>query len=273
MTDWLRLFQEIADEIRREAQPLFGSEKAAEAMGRGAGGDVSKYVDTLAENIVVKTLEAEKIPCMLITEESGKLKISGGGESYVVLDSIDGTTNATRDIPFVSTCLAHATGSRLSDVDVGLVKDLYQNVNFTAIKGKGAHRAGKLLSPSTVSSLGRAIIAINLAPKEKLPELIERISPILCRSLKIRHLGSTALEVCYVASGALDVFLDPGGLTRATDLAAAYLVLKEAGGISVTSSGEKLDMSLRASARAAFISGANQALCNEILDCLKTRRG
>ena len=121
MVDWLKLFQEIADKIQREARPLFGSEKAAESMGRGAGGDISKYVDTLAEDIVVKTLEAEKISCTLITEESGKLEIGGGGESHVVIDSIDGTTNAIRGIPFVATCLAHASGSRLSDVDVGLV--------------------------------------------------------------------------------------------------------------------------------------------------------
>lgn len=273
MVDWLKLFQQIANQIQREAQPLFGSEKAAEAMGRGAGGDISKYVDTLAEDIVVETLKAEKIQCTLITEESGKLEINGGGESHIVLDSIDGTTNATRGIPFVATCLAHASGSRLSDVDVGLVRDLYQNADFTAVKGKSAYREGRPLKTSTVSSLGRAIIAINLAPRERMPELMEQIFPVLCGSLKVRQLGSTALEVCYIGSGSLDVFLDSVGLTRATDLAAAYLVLREAGGIAVAMSGEELDMPLRANASAAFIVAANQALCSEVLRYLKAGNG
>lgn len=269
MTDWLRLFQEISEKIYLEVKPIFGSEKAREVMGRGAGGDISKYVDLLAEEIVVKALEAEDISCILISEECGMRKIGKGSGSYVVLDSIDGTTNATRSIPFVSTSLAHAAHGHLNAVDVALVRDLYHGIEFTALKGKGALEEGKPLHPSTVDSLEEAIVAVDLGPREKLPELLNLVLPILRRTLKIRHLGSTALEVCYVASGALDVFLDLRGLTRATDLAAAHLILKESGGLTVTPMGRELDMPLRADARSSFISTANKALCSEILNCLK----
>ncbi|MFH0896604.1 MAG: inositol monophosphatase family protein [Candidatus Bathyarchaeota archaeon] len=273
MIDWLSLFQEASERIRQEVKPIFGSEKARESAGRGAGGDISKYIDLLAEEIVVKILEAEDISCVLISEECGMRKIGKGSGGYVVLDSIDGTTNATRSIPFVSTSIAHAEHEYLNSVDVALVRDLYRGIAFTAIKGKGAFGNGKPLSPSSIDSLGKAIMAIDLGPKEKLSGLVDRVLPILSMVLKIRHLGSTALELCYVASGALDVFMDLRGLTRATDLAAAFLVLKESGGSTVTPLGEELNMSLKADAHASFISTANKALCTEILNCLKPGKG
>ena len=272
MTDWLSLFQEISKEIYSKVKPFFGSEKAKEAIGRGAGGDLTKFIDLLAEEIVIEHLEARDISCILISEECGMRKIGKGEENYVVLDSIDGTTNATRNIPFVSTSIAHASHCYLNTVDVGLVKDLYQNIEFTATKGKGAFKDGEPLRPSTVDSVEKAILAIDLGPKEKLSELMNQLLPILSRTFKIRHLGSTALEMCYVSSGALDVFLDLRGLVRATDLAAAYLILKESGGLTITPTGEELDMPLQANARASFISAANKILCNEILNCLKPCR-
>ena len=269
MVDWLKLFQEIADEIRQDVKPFFGSEKAREDMGRGAGGDTTKYVDFLAEEIVVRTLEAGEVPCTLISEECGTRRIGRGGADYVVLDGIDGTTNSTRNIPFVSTSIARSTGNRLGDVDVALVKDLYRDLDYTAIRGKGAFEEGKPLHVSNINSLERAIVAVNLTPRERLPGQINRISPVLFKALKFRQLGSTALEVCYVATGALDAFIDVEGLARATDLAAANLILKEAGGITVTSLGEELDMPLRTSARLPFVSAANKTLCSEILSYLK----
>lgn len=272
MVDWLNLFKEFADEVYREVKPILGSEKAREAMGRGAGGDVTKYIDFMAEDIAVRTLEAKSASCTLISEECGVKKIGRGGGDYVVLDSIDGTTNATRSIPFFSTSIAHATGSFLKDIDVGLVKDLCSGATFTALEGKGALEDGKPLKPSTVDSLERAIVAVDLSVQGKLPALMDRLLPILCRVLKIRSMGSTALEVCYVASGALDAFVDLRGMTRAPDLAAAYLILKESGGVVVTPSGEGLNMPLRADARTAFVSAANKTLSEEILQYLEANK-
>ena len=273
MTNWLELFQETAEEICKEVKPILGSEKAREITGIGAGGDITKYIDLLAEAIVIRNLEAKNASCTLISEECGVRKIGKCCSDYVVLDSIDGTTNATRNIPFVSTSIAHATSGFLNDVDVALVKDLYNGINFTAKKRKGAFQDKKPLSSSTVDTLGKAIIAVDLSCQEKLPALINKILPILCKTLKIRIMGSTALEVCYVASGALDAFLDFRGRTRATDLAAAYLILQESGGIIVTPNNEDLNIPLKADARTAFLSAANKTICNEILHYLKARKG
>lgn len=273
MVNWLCLFQKIAREIYRAAEPLLGTEQANKRMSYGAGGDITKYIDSLAEKIVIHGLQAEQVSCILISEECGKMKIGAGTNDFVVLDSIDGTTNATRGIPFVSTSIAHAAGSHLRDVDVALVKDLNQGIEFSAIKDQHAyidrtnHR--ELLIPSSTSNLEKAIVAIHLAPKEKIPMLINSTSPIVSQAHKIRYLGSTALEICYVASGALDAFLDLGGIARVTDIAASYLILKEAGGISTTLQGIELNLPLKVSARTSFISASNQNLLDELIRKLK----
>jgi myo-inositol-1(or 4)-monophosphatase len=272
MIDWLNLFQEASEKVCRKVKPILGSEKAKKVMGMGAGGDLTKYIDLLAEKIVIETLEAKDASCTLISEECGLRKIGKSSGDYVILDSIDGTTNATHSIPFVSTSIAHATNGFLNSVDVALVKDLYRNTIFTAIRGKGANGGGKPLKSSTIGTLGKAIIAVDLSFQDNLPTLLSQLLPILCKTLKIRTLGSTALEVCYVASGALDAFIDLRGMTRATDLAAAYLILKESGGISTKPSGEDLNMLLKADARTAFFSAANKVLSGEILQNLKTNK-
>ena len=270
MIDWLNLFREISEEVCHKVKPILGSEKAKEVIGIGAGGDLTKYIDLLAEKIVVEKLEAKEASCTLISEECGMRKIGKTSGDYVILDSIDGTTNATHNIPFVSTSIEHATNGFLNSVDIALVKDLYQNTVFTAIRGKGANGGGKPLKPSTIDALGKAIIAVDLSFQDNLPTLLNRLLPILCKSLKIRILGSTALEMCYVASGALDAFIDLRGMTRAPDLAAAYLILKESGGTVTKPSGEDLNIPLKADARTAFFSAANKSLSGEILKNLKT---
>ncbi len=271
MPDWLQLFKEAADQIQLQAQPLFATEAGQRPMGRGAGGDNSKYIDILSESIVVKALQATDAPCTLISEESGRLEINGGGTDTVVLDSIDGTTNATHGIPFVATSIAHATGSMLRDVDAALVRDIYRSTDYTATKGGGAYAAGKPLKASNTVDLAKAITAVNLTPRERVPQLLQQLSAVLCGSHKLRILGSTALEICGVASGSIDIFLDSGGLSRATDIAAAILILREAGGVAVSTSGAELDMPLRADARSPFITSANQALCSQVLNCLRSR--
>ena len=265
MTDWLKLFETAATEIRRETLPLFGSAKAKEQQGRGAGGDVTRFVDALAESIVIRTLTDNHVPCILVSEEKGTQPIHGGGKDYVVLDAIDGTTNALHRIPFTATSIAHASGPRLEDVDAGLVMDLYSGATYKAQKGKGAYEGDKLLTPSNITRLGEAVVSVELTYRRDFHGLIRRLIPIMARTSKLRQLGSTALEVSYVASGALDAFIDLRGLTRAVDLAAATIIVREAGASIVRPDGSDLNMELRADERTSFIVAGNNALLQEIV--------
>jgi len=269
MVDWLNLFMDAATAIRKEVGPMLGTAQARETRGRGAGGDVAHSVDIAAENIVIRRLEKERMPCVLISEEIGTRLINGDGPDHVVLDPVDGTTNALRYIPFSSTSIAHATGPWLRDVDVGLVMDLYSGMVFTAKKGEGAYLNGSKVTASKLVGLEDAIISVELDYPKRARTLTRIYLPLMERTLKLRHLGSTALEIAYVASGALDAFVDMRGLTRSVDLAAATLIAREAGGLVVTPDGGELNMELKATARSSLIASGNRQLAGEIVELLR----
>jgi myo-inositol-1(or 4)-monophosphatase len=273
VVDWLSLFERTAWKIRERVKPLFGSEEGGKSFGRGAGGDVSKKIDILAEEIVVKTLEDSGVSCILVSEERG-VKRFGVDESsgYVVLDGIDGTTNAVHGLPFVSTSLAFAEGPRLNDVRMGLVMDFSNDTIFHAEKGTGSFQDEKRLKTASVTDIQDAVISFELGYPRDREKQIQRLLPIIANSKKIRILGSTALELCYIASGALDAFIDVREMARATDLAAAQLILTEAGGMSVTPEGRSLDLTLNATATASIVATSNQRLCKNIIEGINVNR-
>ncbi|MCJ7610341.1 hypothetical protein MUP00_11890 [Candidatus Bathyarchaeota archaeon] len=266
IVDWIRLFGDAAAEIRRETQPLFGSEKAKQAQGRGAGGDVTRFIDALAESIVIRTLQENHVSCILVSEEKGTQQIcEAGGHDYVVLDAIDGTTNALHRIPFSATSIAHANGTMLHDVDIALIMELNTGDTYWAEKGEGAYEGENLIHPSEVTRLEDSIVSVELTYRIDFQRLIRRLAPIMACTSKLRQLGSTALESVLVASGALDAFVDLRGLSRAVDLAAATLIVREAGAYIVAPGGEDLDMELRADERTSFIVAGNQTLLRQIM--------
>jgi len=261
---------EAATTIKEKTKTMFRSAQSGGMGEIGAGGDITHPIDTMAEEIVIRRLQDERIPCVLVSEEAGTRPLNGGGDDYVVLDPIDGTTNAVRHIPFYSTSIAHATGPHLSNVDAGLVMDLHNGTTFSAKKGEGARMNGVETTVSKTTEVEEAIISIELTHLGRVRNVARTLLPLMERSLKLRLLGSTALETAYVASGALDAFIDIRGLTRAVDLAAAAVIVREAGGFIVTPKGEKLDMMLTAPARTSFVASANRQLTAQIIELLKT---
>ena len=87
---------------------------------------------------------------------------------------------------------------------------------------------------------------------------------MLIRTRHLRHLGANALEICYVADGATDAFIDIRGKLRVTDIAASNLIILEAGGIMVTPEGTQLNAPLAATQRVAFIAAANKTIYENI---------
>jgi fructose-1,6-bisphosphatase/inositol monophosphatase family enzyme len=94
---------------------------------------------------------------------------------------------------------------------------------------------------------------------------LSKIIGILNLARRKRYLGSNALELCLVACGKYDAFIDLREMSRVTDIAAAYLILKEAGGIMVNERGVEVDTELHPTSRLSFVAAANTNLCKNIL--------
>ena len=269
MTSWLGVLEACSQRMKKEILALHGSVEAKVGFGIGAGGDVTKKIDLAAENALIQTLQDSGVSCTLISEEVGTKELGSNPSSlYLVADPLDGTTNAVRGAPFMAISLAVSRRPYLRDVETALVCDPVHNVTYTAERGRGAFRNRERIQSSLTTSLEEAVVGVDFNTF-KIRELMPRLVPLLEKTRHLRHFGADALELCYVADGKTDAFIDIRGKLRVTDIAAAYLILREAGGIIVTPEGNELDVSLDATQRVAFIAAANKTLYAEIQKLLK----
>jgi myo-inositol-1(or 4)-monophosphatase len=267
----LSLLKTCSQKIRKQVLPLIGSTEASIEFGTGAGGDTIKKIDLTAENAIIQTLQNYNVSCTLISEEAGTKKIGSEPSGlYVTADPIDGTTNALRGLPFIATSIAASKTPYLRDVETALVSDIFHNITYTAKRHQGAFRNEKKIKPSIITQLEKAVVGVDFNTV-RFGKLATRLMPVLQKSRHLRHLGANALELCYVADGTTDAFIDLRGKLRVTDIAAAYLILLEAGGIMVTPEGTELNAPLDAAQRLSFIATANMPLHETIKANLNER--
>ncbi|MBN2231956.1 MAG: hypothetical protein JW781_03930 [Deltaproteobacteria bacterium] len=237
---WLDTFRLLAGRIGEQMARYAGTKEGALIIGKGAGGDMTLKVDKIAEDIVVDKLETLHTnyghDFELISEELGRRSYGEDPAGRIVIDPIDGSFNARQGIPYYATALAAAGGGTVGDAVVALVKNLATGDEFHAVRGQGAFLNGKPLQCRKVE-VPRAFVFE--AAHNKVG--IKRIIPLLEMFERARSLGSTALDICYLAAGSIDVFFYPVP-SRTIDYVAGKLILEEAGGVMTGMSGENLDL-------------------------------
>jgi myo-inositol-1(or 4)-monophosphatase len=174
-------------------------------------------LDLVADSAACRVLHGAGLAVM--SEETG---LSGPiGPRYaeedllVVLDPVDGSTNASIGIPWFATslCVLDGAGAR-----VALVVNQATGVRYEAVRGRGARRDGLPIAPSGCRDLSKAIIGIS-----GFPDLRPGWG-------QFRALGSAALDHCAVAEGVLDGYRVAGGSSLfGWDYLGGMLVCLEAG--------------------------------------------
>jgi myo-inositol-1(or 4)-monophosphatase len=266
---WLPIFREAAEAAMEATEHLVGTEQADKIVVMKTEGDTTRKIDAVAEEAVTHVLVESGMSFTLISEESGTRNFGKETSETIVLDPIDGSANAIRGIPAYSLSVAAAKGKHLSDVSEALVVDLANHVFYEAELHRGATRNGDSISTSKVERLSDSMIGADLNIVD-LRNYMKKIIKILNMAKRKRYLGTNALEVCLVACGKYDAFVDLRGMNRVTDIAAAYLILKEAGGIIVDERGVNVDVELLPTSRLSFVAAANITLCKNILMNLET---
>jgi myo-inositol-1(or 4)-monophosphatase len=271
--DWTQVLVQCKNNVQKQIAPLFKTLRQPQPdLGVGAGGDPIKQVDLEAENAIVDTLRQYEFSFTLVSEESGIKKYGDiPHECYVTIDPVDGTTNLVRGIPFNATSIAISTEQTLNTVHAALVADLARDAVYVAQKGKGAYRNRKRIAPSMLASLEDAVIGLDLNTY-KVKEIAPRLTSLIERTKHIRHFGANALELCYVADGTTDAFIDLRGKLRATDVAAAWFILEEAGARMTTPTNDLLNFTLSPKQHVSFIASGNLQIHKKILDLIKTEK-
>ena len=233
---WLEVFRGIGRTMRAGITGFLAREGGLVPLGRGAGGDKTFPVDKWAEDIVVAELEkvhGRGASFTLISEELG-VRTFGEGGMTVLVDPIDGSNNAKSGVPFFSTSLALLDGNTLAGLKVGYVIDLAGGDEFWALRGDGAFKNGSRIK--TPAAPGITIVAYEASsPGTDIP----RLMPLFAQAKRTRCFGSTALDLAYLASGAVSVFATATP-SRTFDYAAGMLILEEAGGVITDITGAAL---------------------------------
>ena len=204
----LSLLHEAADVIAGSLGEL-----ERPVWGRAGNRPGQYHADLIADAAVVALLDAAGVGAL--TEESGLHHPERS--LLVVVDPLDGSTNAAYGLPWyaASLCAFDGDGPRAA-----VVADLARDVRFEAARGNGARRNGLPVRPSGCDRVAEAVVGLSGWP------------PAHLGWLQYRALGAIALDLCAVACGALDGFVDCSPDAHGVwDYAGGLLVCEEAGAV------------------------------------------
>lgn len=234
--DWLEASREATGAMR-EIFLVAGTRDArvAETGTRGEGGDRTLVIDADAEAAVfaqLDALHARGARFTAVSEERGTIDYgTAGAPPYVVIDPIDGSTNAKRGLPHHALSIAVADGPAMADVVFGYVYDFGPDEEWHAVRGGGAFLDGEPLGPVPAERRARdgrlELVAIESARPEY---LAEAAGPLATHVHRLRAMGSIAVALCQLAAGRVDGMVALWR-TRAVDAAAAQLIVRESGGL------------------------------------------
>jgi myo-inositol-1(or 4)-monophosphatase len=232
-TDWLELCRRATDALRGIfADAPSTAERVREVGTRGEGGDRTLVIDAAAEDAVFEQLEAlhdEGLRFTALSEERGTIDF-GDAEVLVVVDPIDGSVNAKRGLPHHSISIAVARGDTMADVFFGYVYDFGPEEEWIARRGKGAWLDRRRLPVDAGERRGGDGRLELLGIESADPRWVRDAADALADSCyRLRALGTMASTVCQVAAARLDGMVSLRRC-RAVDVAAAQLIVREAGG-------------------------------------------
>lgn len=254
---------EATERVQAKLAPLALQGDRGKSVGIGASGDTTIFADKAAEDELLRTLRPFGVK--VLSEEAGETGDSDA-KTLAVLDPLDGSSNFERGIPFYCTSAAVAEGGSLEDISFGVVRNLVNRDVYIAKRGQGATKNGRRIRTSRTSKLSEAVVGVDLS--RSAPRLIEGLVPLVSAAKRQVHLGANALEICLVAEGRIDAFVDVRGKIRVTDFAAAYLIAKEAGAVITDREGAEPHVKFDLDHRFSFVASSNSALHDEILGLL-----
>ncbi len=210
----------------------------------------------------------EKKESVVLTQELRRTDLTPEQKPKFIflIDPIDGTSNAIKEIPAygISIAVANVPDDRLAtlnDVELGFISNFGNGNFFEAEKGKGCWLNNEEVHPSDIINISDMSLGGFTKSGTK------AASKLVDNARRMRVLGSVVLELSYVASGRYDAFLDLRG-SRIIDIAASKLIVEEAGGIITNKYGEKLDNKLSIYERTIVVAANNNILHKQIIDIL-----
>ena len=195
----------------------------------------------LAAQVLITTKIREIFPNHGFLTEEDDDTLPKDGDIIWIIDPVDGTTNYSRQHPIYCVSVAAARPiSETGDFEIlaAAVFDPHQNELFHVAKGAGAWLNDKRIHVNPNEKMSYGIICMDWSYNKRLQHSIRDVAPQIGRKIHgIRSLGSATLGMTWVAAGRYDGYINLN--LRPWDVAAAWLLIEEAGGTVSNILGEK----------------------------------
>lgn len=197
----------------------FGKTNESKVKGNSKG--LVTEIDLAAEKAIIDVLSSES-DYEILSEESGTINQNNGPKW--VIDPLDGTNNFARSLPLFAVSVGLIDGNESL---AGVIIDTNENQEYYAAKGMGAYCNNERISlPEFDTDYIPSIFLNHGYDKIDRTKFIE-LSKRLALDHNILKLGTTALELCYIANGNVDAFICSGD--ELWDFAAGIVIAQEAG--------------------------------------------
>jgi fructose-1,6-bisphosphatase/inositol monophosphatase family enzyme len=242
---------EVAVDAARKAGEILRSHAGRHlTVDQATKHDLKLDVDRICEQAILDTITAAFPEHSILAEESGTTHATGAtgmagttgtpSNYQWIVDPLDGTVNYYFGLPYFCTSIAcYAVPEEppaRRDIDslgrpvVGVIYAPPTDDLFIGRAGRGAVLNGRRIRAAGVKDLRESIIGIGFGKTDELGIRMLNASTLLADKVrKLRCLGAAAYDISNVACGRLSAFFEKG--LRTWDIAAAYIILKEAGGV------------------------------------------
>ncbi|XP_076244734.1 uncharacterized protein LOC143185534 [Calliopsis andreniformis] len=256
----IRLTHDAAQILKKA---INGLKKVDEKLGNW---DLVTEYDRQIEDVIIGKLKAKFPSHRFIAEEStGKELPELTDDPTWIIDPIDGTTNFIHGFPQICIVIGLAIKKEMV---IGIVYNPVLEQLFTARKGRGAFLNEKPIRVSEIQDLSKSLICLetNFMKIDYLREkTVERLRAIIQRTQGIRTLGVAALSLCYVALGIIEAYYIEGPGISTWDIAAASLIISEAGGVVLDrETGETIDIM-----KPRAVAACNEKIAKEIVGLIR----
>ncbi|MHB8594894.1 MAG: inositol monophosphatase family protein [Acidimicrobiales bacterium] len=234
----LRVCHRAADAVAEALEDVVDWRPAGERPGQYA-------IDLVADRAALAVLEEAGLG--VLSEESGLHR--AGSPLVAVVDPVDGSTNASRGLPWyaMSVCVVDERGPRAA-----VVANLATAVRYHAVRGGGAWRGETRLHASECTEMSQAVVGLSGYPRRHMGWA------------QFRAFGAAALDLCAVADGTLDAFSAVGRAhLGAWDYLGGMLMCTEAGACLTDLDGADL-VTLEHGARRAVAAAATPELLEQL---------
>jgi fructose-1,6-bisphosphatase/inositol monophosphatase family enzyme len=238
-----------------------------------AAGHRSRVIDLQIEDTIIDFFQEKGFPCEIEAEERGRTIISDNPKYLVIIDPLDGTTNFSKKIPLSCYGLAIAklrkdsTDACFSDIVSASVRSFHTNEFYTSNLGKGSQLNGKMIKSSNIKKLEHSLVAFDMDRLWKKTAILDKVLKVLSRARGTRRFGANLLDMCYVASGKVELMIDIRNSLSAVHTPGLFIA-KESGAIIHSMKNKIFNPKLLANEKMSFVLCSNEVLFEQVFQLL-----